>query len=177
MAKKKTETTPTGDRIQLSVFDVAIMGGKLLPEAEQGPLDTEDDPTSPLHDIRLQTVKMTDAWVNSFVTHGVMQDVEVVYLTDGKTPFVVDGRERIRGARLASRQTGKQLGVWCRVVKLAGTDLFLRGLLANMHHADSVPTKIAKAKQAIAGGLTEDQFAPAMGVTPERRTNSRRPWV
>lgn len=164
MAKKKTETAPTGDRIQLSVFAVAIAGGKVLPGGEQGPLDTDEDPTNPLFDERLKSVSMSPEWVQSFIDHGVMTDIEVTYV--GGVATVVDGRERIRGARLASRQLNKQLAVWCKVVTLTGNDLLLRGLLLNLHHADPVPVKIAKAKRATEAGLTEEQIAPAMGVTP-----------
>lgn len=164
MTKKKPATTPTGDRIQLSVFAVAIHGGNILPEGERGPLDTDEDTTNPLYDERLRTVKMTPEWVQSFEDHGVKQDVEITYV--GDRPFLVDGRERIRGARLASRKLNKQLPVWCRVVTLTGAELLLEGLLLNMHHADTVPVKISKTKRALAMGLSEERIAPAMGVTP-----------
>lgn len=106
----KTETTkadaskggPKEKRIKsYSPFDLAIAGGKCLPDDEQGPLDTDVDLDDPLYDPRL--LKDLDPAVEANVeVLGVLVPVNVT-MRDG-VPFVVAGKRRVRMARRISRR-------------------------------------------------------------------------
>jgi hypothetical protein len=166
MAKENKEV------VRLSVMEVAIFGGKdSLPEAERGPLDTVTDKSHPLYDIRLKKVKMTPEWVSNIRTHGILTPIEVAYLdptsyaNDPKgVPFVIDGRERIRGGRLASKAEGAELTVLCKVVQLDAKQMLRHMNAGNVRHDDSTSTRIAKAIRSIAGGIPPEEVAVDFGI-------------
>lgn len=166
MAKENKEV------VRLSVMEVAIFGGKdSLPEAERGPLDTVTDKSHPLYDIRLKKVKMTPEWVSNIRTHGILTPIEVAYLdptsyaNDPKgVPFVIDGRERIRGGRLASKAEGSELTVLCKVVQLDAKQMLRHMNAGNVRHDDSTSTRIAKAIRSIAGGIAPEEVAVDFGI-------------
>lgn len=166
MAKENKEV------VRLSVTEVAIFGGKdSLPEAERGPLDTVTDKSHPLYDIRLKKVKMTPEWVSNIRTHGILTPIEVAYLdptsyaNDPKgVPFVIDGRERIRGGRLASKAEGSELTVLCKVVQLDAKQMLRHMNAGNVRHDDSTSTRIAKAIRSIAGGIAPEEVAVDFGI-------------
>ncbi len=149
MAKEKPEF------IRLSVYEVAILGGKdTLPENEQGPLDLATSKEHPLYDERLKKIKITPEWVDNIAHNGIKVAPEVAYLNaetlkpDPKgVPVIVDGRERVRGGRLASKRDGKDLTSWFKVVTLDEKQLMGDMISLNIHHEDSTSTKIAKAKR------------------------------
>lgn len=149
MAKEKPEF------IRLSVYEVAILGGKdALPENEQGPLDLNSVKEHPLYDERLKKIKISPEWIDNLAHNGIKVAPEVAYLNaetlkpDPKgVPVIVDGRERIRGGRLASKRDGKDLTSWFKVVTLDEKELLGDMISLNIHHEDSTSTKIAKAKR------------------------------
>lgn len=150
MAKKDTP-----EFVRLSVYEVAILGGKdTLPENEQGPLDLPTTKEHPLYDERLKKIKISPEWVDNIAHNGIKVAPEVAYLNpetlapDPKgVPVIVDGRERVRGARLASKRDGKDLTSWFKVVTLDEKALMGDMISLNIHHEDSTTTKIAKAKR------------------------------
>lgn len=161
--------------VRLNVLDVAIMGGKDLPEQERGPLDTATDKGHPLYDERLKKVKITPEWVDNIGHNGVKETVEVVYLTatgeaiekgskEPSIPFIVNGRQRIRGARLAAKKLGQDMFVYAKVENLDVAGMISDMITLNVHHEDSTSTKIAKAQRALKAGIDIDAVARAFSV-------------
>lgn len=158
--------------VQLSVNEVGIVGGAdALPEAERGPLDTKTDKSHPLYDERLKKVKMTPEWVANIDANGIINAVEVVYLNpetganDPKgVPYMVDGRERIRGGRLVAKKHGKDVLVWCRVTVLDAKGMLKHMNAGNVRHDDSTSVRIAKAKRMLASGIPEAEVAVDFGI-------------
>ena len=161
--------------VRLNVLDVAIMGGKDLPEQERGPLDTPTDKGHPLYDERLKKIKITPEWVDNIGHNGVKETVEVVYLTPtGETvekgskeptiPFIVNGRQRIRGARLAAKKLGQDMFIYAKVENLDVAGMISDMITLNVHHEDSTSTKIAKAQRALKSGIDIEAVARAFSV-------------
>lgn len=78
--------------------DLAIDGGKILPTDEQGPLDTDEDASSPLYDERLRSTKLTPEFISTITAPGIIDTPITVRKIKG-VPFVVVGRKRVRTVR------------------------------------------------------------------------------
>ncbi len=140
-------------------LDLAIMGGlDALPEKERGPLDTPTDKSHPLYDERLK-LKLTPEWVENIKTRGV-KEIPNVVLIEG-VPFVVNGRQRIRAARVAGLE-----GVLCRVTKVDSLDMLRDMIALNVHQEDPVHIKIAKLQRLIANGGTVEEAATLFATRP-----------
>jgi ParB family chromosome partitioning protein len=109
--------------------------------------------------------------VLSIMAHGVLQVVKVA-VYDG-VPVVIDGRQRVRAARLANERlkaSGEPL-VSIRVEGENGKKVSDERLqtamvaLNEIRRADDILTKAAKAERMYARGLTVPQIALAFGVT------------
>lgn len=144
-------------------FQLAIMGGKdTLPEDERGPLDTVTDKESPLYDERLKTQKLTPEFKANVKVNGVRETVNVVKI--GETPFIVNGRRRVRAARAADKD-GSVL-VPCQLVKLDDVGMIREMIITNLHEDDSVHVKIQKLKRLIAMGVTPEDAAVVFATRP-----------
>lgn len=147
-------------------FDLAIMGGKdSLPENERGPLDTVTDKDSPLFDPRLKSVKLPKEWVANIGQVGVLEAAKIVKI--GDTPFVMNGRQRVRGARAAMNAIGKDAApilVPCIFVTLSDTDIVKEMVSLNLHFAESPTDKISKLQRLIAMGVSTADAATVFGT-------------
>lgn len=149
-------------------LDLAIMGGKdALPEAERGPLDTLTDKAHPLYDERLK-LKLTPEWISNIKTRGVRENPNVVMLNG--VPFLVNGRQRIRAARVANKQLAadKQplLRVVCSVTEVDDVGMLSDMIALNVHQDDSASIKIAKLKRLIDRGVTPEAAATLFATRP-----------
>jgi ParB family chromosome partitioning protein len=133
-------------------------------------LDTDDGPEHPLWDERVH-LPIDESLVLSIMAHGVLQVVKVA-VYDG-VPVVIDGRQRVRAARLANerlRASGEPL-VSIRVEGENGKRISDERLqtamvaLNEIRRADDVLVKAAKAERMRARGLSVSQIALAFGVT------------
>jgi ParB family chromosome partitioning protein len=152
-----------------SPIEIAIAGGAdALPVAERGPLDTPTDKASPLYDERLKSVKMSAEWVENIKTRGVREMPSVVLLEG--VPFLVNGRQRVRAARLANKalaSEGKpELKVSVKVVELDEAGMLADMISLNIHHDDSPTVKIAKLKRLMERGSTAEEAAVLFATRP-----------
>ena len=88
------------DAQSINPLHLCIVGGKALPEAEQGPLDTDWDPQHPLHAHDLRN-PLDPVDVDNVFEHGVIVPIEVIR-GPNDVPMVNLGRGRVRKARLAN---------------------------------------------------------------------------
>lgn len=165
-----------GTTYLFSPLDLAIMGGAdALPKDEQGPLDTPTDKAHPLFDERLKEVKLTKEWVANIFAYGVKEIVEVVRI-DG-VPYVVNGRTRVRGARVANLQREKEglplIKVEAKLARLDDLGMLKDMISLNIHFEDSTATKIAKLKRLLAMGVTLEDAANTFGI----RLQTAKMWL
>lgn len=150
---------------------LSLIGGKALPEDEQGPLDTAWDPSHPLHahDL-LKPLEPLD--VESVYQRGVIVPIEVIRIAD--VPTVSLGRGRVRKARVANlRRKAEKLPliqVKFTIVRITdGVELLTRMIDENLRRKKiGVLDQIDLAKQLMARGASEEQAAKTVGVTMQR---------
>lgn len=147
MAKKKQAPLPE--------FTDAVLPLKCLqPDPNQPRKEFDADALAGLADtIRLQ---------------GLLQPIVVTEIpeaeqTDGRTHQILDGERRWRACQLAQLQE-----VPCRVTNLAGKDLKVAQLVANVQRSDLNPLELADACVLLMEqhGLTRQELAAQTGVTP-----------
>jgi hypothetical protein len=85
--------------------DICIVGGKILPANEQGPLDTDLDMADPLYDERVSK-PLKDAFVATVEEFGVMTPVKVIK-RDG-VPCVIAGRRRAFRSSASTRPSSRR---------------------------------------------------------------------
>lgn len=146
------------DFIKLTPHNVGIIGGKALPEAERGPMDTDPDKSHPLYDERLKTVKMSPEWLASIKVDGVLTAPEIAKIGDNY--FVVAGRQRVRAARVVS----PDVAVYFRVVPYEAKDAIGHMVLENVRHDDTTAVKIAKLKRLMEHGFTIEEAAGKFAI-------------
>jgi ParB-like chromosome segregation protein Spo0J len=146
---------------------VCIVGGKALPEDEQGPLDTEWDPAHPLHahDL-LRPLDPLD--VESVFEHGVIVPIEVIRA--GDVPMTNAGRGRVRKARKANirrKEEGLPLIEIKFIVVRISNDLQLvkRASAENLRRKTfGLLDQIELAKQLLLHGASEETAAKEIGI-------------
>jgi hypothetical protein len=156
---------------------LCIVGGKALPEEERGPLDTDPNPSSPLHahDL-LRPLDPRD--VDDVFEQGVIVPIEVVRVNDGvnDVPMVNHGRGRVRKARLANLRRKKEglplIEVKFIVVRISITNtlqLFRRASAENLRRKTfGLLDQIELAKQFLALGASEKAAAKEIGIPLSR---------
>ncbi|MGL4257983.1 MAG: ParB/RepB/Spo0J family partition protein [Microbacterium sp.] len=150
-----------GNTFRVLPEDVTIVG-----------LDTKDGPEHPLYDERIG-LPIDESMVLSIMAHGVLQVVKVA-VYDG-VPYVVDGRQRVRAARIANERlkAGGEPLVSLRVEGENGRKISDNRLLTAMvamneiRQTDDVLVKAGKAERMSARGMTTAEIATAFGVTPQ----------
>lgn len=130
-------------------------------------LDTDDGPEHPLHDVRIKLV-LDEPLIRNIMVYGVLEPVLVTKV--GDRPCVVDGRQRVRASREASKRLvaeGKEpLRVPVMVVRGDDATLFGVAVSANENRTDDGPMEKAKKTQRfLSMGKTEKEAAVAFGVT------------
>jgi hypothetical protein len=154
---------------------LCIVGGKALPEDEQGPLDTEWDPTHPLHahDL-LRPLDPLD--VESVYEHGVIVPIEAIR-GPNDVPMTNAGRGRVRKARKANirrKAAGLPLiEVKFIVVRLSikndPLQLIKRATAENLRRKTfGLLDQIALAKQWLLAGASEETTAKEIGIPLSR---------
>lgn len=153
-------------------MDICIIGGKVLPLDEQGPLDTDDGPEHDLYDERLTTVVITDAEVANVDTYGVLQDITITKCPKTGNALAVDGRGRIRRARrvnlLRAKRGEPPIKIGCKVQRAKGYRLMGAMIAANEVRNDDGPmVKLEKAKRFMERGVSPGDAAIAFGMTED----------
>lgn len=141
--------------------ELCIIGGAILPDAERGPLDTDDGKEHELFDERLGDM-LTEEFVNSIDAHGVDTPVLIVKLND--TATVVAGRKRVRAARIVNIRRKKRgeplLKVDCKLKRTSGAGLLAAMITENEARTDDgLLTKIDKLKRLLVRGVSEEDAA------------------
>ena len=151
-------------RKQLFMFppeDLVIVG--LDEPFEDAPEDHE------LYD-RRKDMKLDAAFIEDIILNGVMQSVDVTKVSG--MALVVDGRQRVKGARKANEKLAKQgvehrVDVPCRFVQMEDPATMLGRLIsANSHrHDDGIIEKAEKAARLVNLGKTQKEIAIRNGVS------------
>ena len=135
-------------------------------------LDTPDGPEHPLWDERIN-LPVPESMILSAMAIGIRQTITVT-VVDG-TPFVVDGRQRVRAARLANERL-RSLGEPPLLVTVAGEsakkvapELLQTTMVAlnEIRQADDILIKAAKAGRMLARNIPTAKVAIAFGVTEQ----------
>lgn len=149
-------------------LDLVLIGGRgVLPDDQLGPLDTEKDESHVLWDPRLYDT-MTEEMVRNVDAYGVIVPIVIAKLED--QAVVVDGRQRVRAARLANirrRERGEPIiKVACTMRRADDTALMGAMVVANeVRHDDDPATKIYKLKRLMARGVALEDAAITFGVS------------
>lgn len=98
-AKKQAFDAPRNSMYSFDPLALCIVGGKVLPEDEQGPLDTEEDEDNALWDKRLR-IPLDEPFKANVYTYGV--DTPVLITKIDGVPTVIAGKRRVRAARLGN---------------------------------------------------------------------------
>jgi ParB family chromosome partitioning protein len=141
--------------------ELCIIGGKRLPADQQGPLDTNDGETHELYDERVDD-NLTDTFINSIDAHGVDTPILIVKLND--QAVVVDGRQRVRAARLVNARRAShgepRIKIDCKLIRVSGAGLLAAMIAANEGRTDDgLFTKIEKLKRLLGRGVSEADAA------------------
>lgn len=149
-------------------MQLCIIGGAALPDGQRGPVDTDEDRAHVLYDPRLR-LPIDGAHLANVDAMGILEPVLITKL-DGK-PVVVDGRQRVRWARLVNAQRAERgdppISVECKNVRSTELRLFSVMIGANeVRTDDSIPAKVEKIKRGKERGISDDDLAIAFGCTP-----------
>jgi ParB family chromosome partitioning protein len=137
--------------------------------------DTDDRMEHPLYDERA-FLDVEDPFVRSIRTYGVQ--VPLLVREEAGTFYVVDGRQRVKAARLVFAEQSKSgevpLKVPARVVTVSEKRASSLVVLTNENRrGDDVLTKAIKAERLMERLGDEDEVATVFGVTP----NTIRNWL
>ena len=131
-------------------------------------LDTDDGPDHPLYDERIK-MPVPEALIRNIRAYGVLKPV--LFERDGDRPLVVDGRQRIRAARVVrdrQREAGEdEIAVRGIPQRGDGSHLFAVSRAANLHQADGPLTQARNAQRMVDLGRTTEEIAIAFGVTEQ----------
>ena len=160
-----------GKLYTVNPFDVRIVGGLKLPEAERGPLDTDDGPEHP--DVPADLLAPLDpGTLASIRKHGVIKAI-VIASVDGVAQ-VVDGRTAIRAARIVFREReasgDPQIKVPATARPAADVEDRLGVQLAtNYVRKEFTPLdRLRDARKVIASGTPQDEAAALVGLSPAK---------
>lgn len=150
--------------------DLVIVGGG-------GPHDVDKhDEDGDLHFLYDERVEMplNEAFVLNVMSIGVKKPVLVTKI--GEQAYVVDGRQRVRAAREASRRLVKQgeppIRVPCIQQKGEEPLLMAIGVATNeFNHEDTPLDKARKAQRLRDRGLSDEEIATTFGVTTKAISN------
>lgn len=144
------------------VYDLCIVGGAtMLPEAERGPLDTNEDRSHLLHDDRLRD-PLEESFVRNVDTLGILETIVIAKM--GDVAVVVEGRTRVRAARVVNARRANRgeplLKVPCIIRRANETDLLAVMISGNEQRRDEdVGGKIEKLKRLMNRGVTVEDAA------------------
>lgn len=146
---------------------LCIIGGNEHLLGEQGgELDTHEDKTHALYDERLR-IKLDETDIANVDAFGILVPIVIAKLDGVAT--VVEGRQRVRWARVVNRRRAKlgtaPITVPCAVFRGDKASLMGAMIAANeIRVNDEPPIKIAKLKRYIALGVTLEDAATTFGL-------------
>jgi len=151
---------------------LCLIGGRCLPKNQRGPLDTAHKPGEhELYDERLTTIEIDDRDpdVANIDAYGVLSPVLIAKDKETGYPVVVDGRQRVRRARLANLRRAargeKPISINCMVIRSVGTRLLGAMIAANEVRDDDSPlVRLGKAKALMERGVSEEDAAMTFGL-------------
>ena len=154
-----------GNLWSIDPFELCIIGGKILPEDERGPLDTVDGPEHDLYDERVGE-PLTEEFVNSVDAHGVDTPILIVKIDD--VAVVIAGRKRVRAARVVCARRKKAgeppIKVDCKLKRVSGSGLLAAMITENEARTDDkILTKIEKLKRLMNRGVSPEDAAIHFG--------------
>lgn len=149
--------TRGGEMFKFDPYDYVIVG-----------LDTDDGPDHPLYDERIR-MPVPETLIRNIRAYGVLKPV--LFERDGDRPLVVDGRQRVRAARVVrdrQREAGEdEIAVRGIPQRGDGSHLFAVSRAANLHQADGPLTQARNAQRMVDLGRSTDEIAVAFGVTEQ----------
>lgn len=149
-------------------LELRLVGGlDTLPDDQRGPLDTPRDESHVLWDPRLLDVVASET-VHNIDAYGVLTPI-IIAKIDG-VPTVVDGRQRVRAARLANllrKSRGEPtIKIACTVSRADETRLMGTMIATNeVRHDDDFGTKLYKLKRLLGRGVDIEDAAGTFGVS------------
>ena len=149
--------TRGGEMFKFDPYDYVIVG-----------LDTKDGPDHPLYDERIN-MPVPETLIRNIRAYGVLKPV--LFERDGDRPLVVDGRQRVRAARIVrdrQREAGEdEISVRGIPQRGDGSHLFAVSRAANLHQADGPLTQARNAQRMVDLGKSTEEIAVAFGVTEQ----------
>lgn len=145
--------------------DLCIIGGKKLPAAERGNIDTDDGEEHELYDPRIFD-PLTEEFILNIDAHGV--DTPIVIAKIDGVPVVIFGKTRVRAARVANRRRKARgeplISVDCKIKRGNTTSLLAAMIVENENRKDDgILAKIDKLKRLMARGVSVDDAAVIFG--------------
>jgi len=145
--------------------DLCIIGGKKMPAAERGSVDTDDGEEHDLYDPRIHE-PLTEEYILNIDAHGV--DVPITIAKIGDVAVVVAGKTRVRGARVANRRRKSRgeppIKVDCKIKRGNTTSLLAAMIVENENRRDDgILAKIDKLKKLMARGVSVEDAAVIFG--------------
>jgi ParB family chromosome partitioning protein len=130
-------------------------------------LDTDDGPDHPLFDERIK-LPVNEPLALNIRVNGVIEPVQC--RKNGDTIEVVNGRQRVRAARLANEMNRKEglEPILVTVVLRRGADESMMGVMISaneLRQADVMATKLKKLERFMSIGRSEEGAAIAFGVS------------
>lgn len=152
------------------LLDLCLVGGAgVLPDEQSGELDTSEDKGHPLYDPRLRD-ELTEPFVRNIDHNGVTVPVVIVKL--GDLACVVDGRQRVRAARVANRRRTLRgeppLKVPCVIKRTKDNQSLLSQMIGlnENRHDDDPRAKLDKLRRLMDSGVTDpEQLGEVFGVS------------
>lgn len=166
--------TEAGKEKRIRSFDpmeLAISGGKCLPDDEQGPLDTDVDIDDELYDPRL-TKDLDGPFVANVDAFGVHTGIRYK-MRDG-VPFVVFGRRRVRAARRVNRERTKTGQPTMRVdggIEASNDERRIMGVMYSENAArfnDGFTDTVANLRRYMERGVSLDDAAMTFNLPPAK---------
>lgn len=146
--------------------DLCIIGGKKMPAAERGSLDTNDGEEHELYDPRILEL-LTEEFILNIDAHGVDTPILIAKIDD--VAVVIAGKTRVRAARLVNRRRKSRgeppIKIDCKIKRGPATSLLAAMIIENeARRDDGIPAKIEKLKKLMARGVSADDAAVNFGV-------------
>lgn len=169
-AKRSFDFKRTDHYLCDPIADLCIFGGRTHLTGEQaGDLDTVDDSTHALHDPRIM-IPLDEPFVRNVDAKGVEAPVIIVKMDD--LAMVIDGRQRVRAARVVNRRRAAQglplikvPSIIKRVKDKAALLMSMVGLNENRFD-DDFPSKMTKLRRLMDAGITDpEELGPVFRVS------------
>jgi ParB family transcriptional regulator, chromosome partitioning protein len=134
-------------------------------------LDTDDGPEHPLYDDHIH-LPISDEFVRNIMTNGILEPI-IVTRGPGNLAYVVDGRRRTMGTRIANRMLFEQGAkdkntILIQAVYKRGDDASMADIVISANEFRAVDDPIAQAKKIqrlLNFGRTHQEIAVTFGLT------------